>query len=215
MKIKKIGDRNIIFKYNLPEWDLNLHLILGNNYNYIIDTGLGSESVVPIKEYLDKNLKPIIIVNTHYHWDHIWGNDYFKNHIIISHTLCRELIIEKWQEMMDRNKAYIKGNVEMCLPNLLFDESLYFPDDKIRIFHTPGHTLDCISVFDEKDKILNAGDNVGDAIDKPVPSLKTKKDVYLNSINKYKELDVNFCVSGHNEIFRKEIFNTIKDLVSS
>jgi len=51
MNIEKIGSRNIIFTYKLPEWNLNLHLILGNKYNYIIDTGLGSNSVAPIKEY--------------------------------------------------------------------------------------------------------------------------------------------------------------------
>ncbi len=210
MEIKKISNRNIIFRYNLPEWDLNLHLILGDRYNYIIDTGLGSESVILIKEYLGNSSKPIIIINTHYHWDHIWGNGYFKDNIIISHTLCRDIITQKWSEMLNKNKSYVRGNVELCLPNLLFEESLYFPDDKIRIFYTPGHTPDCISIFDEQDKVLNAGDNIGDTMDKPVPSLKTEKEIYLKSLKKYKELNVNYCISGHNDILGKEIFDLIE-----
>ena len=55
---------------------------------------------------------------------------------------------EKWE-------IYIMGEVEMCLPNLVFENAIYFPDDKIRIFHTPGHPIDSISVFDEEEKVLN------------------------------------------------------------
>lgn len=46
MKIEKIKNRNIIFKYNIAEWDLNIHLIMGNRYNYIIDTGLDSSEIL-------------------------------------------------------------------------------------------------------------------------------------------------------------------------
>lgn len=60
MKIKKLSNRNIIFKKILTEWNLNLHLILEEKYNYIIDTGFSSQSVTPIKEYLRNNKNLII-----------------------------------------------------------------------------------------------------------------------------------------------------------
>ena len=209
MKIEKIKNRNVVFKYNVGEWDLNIHLIIGNKYNYIIDTGLGSFSVAPIKEYLKNNSNPIILINTHYHWDHIWGNHSFSDCTIISHKLCRDIIVAKWDEMINKKKQYIKGDVQMCLPNLVFEDMLYFPDDKIKIIYTPGHTLDSISVLDEEDKVINVGDNIGDTIDEIVPSIESEKDVYIKTLLRYKDIDFDTCVSGHNSILGKEVFDMI------
>jgi glyoxylase-like metal-dependent hydrolase (beta-lactamase superfamily II) len=215
MKIEKISKRNIIFSYELPEWNLNLHLILGKRYNYIIDTGLGSESVAPIKEYLGSSQKPIIVINTHYDWDHVWGNHCFNECSIISHSLCRGLLEESWSTMLKKYEQYIRGDVKRCLPNLVFDSSLYFPDDGIKIFHTPGHSIDSISVFDEQDKVLNAGDNIGDTMQEIVPTLYYEKDVYIKSVQKYKELDVSACVSGHNDVLGKDVFDKIENILHS
>lgn len=213
MKIEKVSSRNIIFKYKIADWDLNIHLIMGKKFNYIIDSGLGSSSTAPIMEHLSNNSKPMILINTHYHWDHIWGNHSFKECTILSHRLCRELILKKWDEMIDKNKQFIKGDIQMCLPNLVFEDTLYFPDDKIRIFYTPGHTTDSISVLDEEERIINVGDNIGDTMDEIVPSIGTNKDTYINTLLKYKSIDFDTCISGHNVTLRKEVFDMIhKDL---
>ncbi|MPN12311.1 hypothetical protein SDC9_159627 [bioreactor metagenome] len=77
----------------------------GGKYNYIIDTGFGTLSIDPIKEYIDKNNNiPIIVINTHYHWDHIWGNNSLQNSMIISHKLCREMIKSTWEDSLHKNK---------------------------------------------------------------------------------------------------------------
>jgi len=222
MKIEKIGSRNVIFTHtgidewnsNLHEigiekWNLNLHLIIGQKCNYIIDTGLGSGSIVPIKEYLNGNKNPIVVINTHYDWDHVWGNHCFKESIIISHRLCRELLEDSWTEMLNEYKQFIRGEVELCLPNMLVGDFLHFPEDKVKIFYTPGHTIDSISVFDELDNVLNVGDNIGDTIDEIVPRITTDKETYLQSIRTYLDLNINACISGHNTILGKEIFDKI------
>jgi len=212
MEIQKLATRSVVFKYTLPEWDLNLHLILGRRNNYLIDTGLSSQSVAPIQEYLGNNCKPLVVVNTHHHWDHVWGNHCFDDCCIISHTRCRELLTAGyWAGTLKKNVAYIRGDVKVCLPNLVFDDSLYFPDDGIRIFYTPGHTVDCISVYDEQDKVLNAGDNVGDTMREIVPEIETGGDIYIASLHKYKALDFTACVSGHNAILGHEVFDKIED----
>jgi len=211
MKIEKISKRNVVFCYELPEWNLNLHLILGDKYNYIIDTGLGFDSVVPIKDYLGDNKKPIVVINTHHDWDHVWGNHYFRDCSIISHRLCRKLLEDRWSYMLEKNRNYIRGEVKLCLPNLVFDESLYFPDDGIQLFYTPGHTIDSISVYDERDKILNAGDNIGDTIEEIVPNLEFEKSAYIETIQKYKALGVFACISGHNDILGADVFDKISD----
>lgn len=214
MKIEKIKNRSILFTNSIPEgWDLNIHLIMGDKYNYIIDTGLGSSSIAPIREYLKHNSKPIIVINTHYHWDHIGGNSSLKNCIIISHKLCREMIEVNWEEMIQRNKKYLNGEVEMYLPNLIFEKELYFPEDKIRIIYTPGHTIDSISVIDEVEKVINTGDNIGDSIDEIVPSIYCEKDTYINTLLKYKDMNFDTCVSGHNIVLERQVIDKILDML--
>jgi len=147
MKIRKIKDREVLFTHSNPGWDLNVYLIMGRKCNYIIDTGLGSLSIDPIKDYIKNDNKKTVVINTHYHWDHVWGNGSLKNCIIIS-QLCREMIQSKWEEVIEKNNQYRYGEVAIYLPNLVFEKELYFPEDKIKLFYTPGHTLDSISVID-------------------------------------------------------------------
>jgi len=210
MKIQRIKNRSVLFTYNIPSgWDLNLHLVMGEKYNYIIDTGLGSLSIEPVMEYIKNDNKQVIVINTHYHWDHIWGNNEFQNSMIISHKMCREMIESKWDYMMERSGEHCFGEVKMQLPNLVFDHELYFPEDKIRLIYTPGHTIDSISVLDEVEKVINVGDNIGDTMDEIVPSLYSEKELYIETLLKYKEMDFDTCVSGHNIVLEKDVLEKI------
>lgn len=216
MTLEKITRRNIVFKFqNVSEWDLNIHLIMGDKYNYIIDTGLGSLSMAPVIEYLKGYHNPIIIINTHHHWDHVWGNHIFSDCAIVSHRLCREKLEMKWDDMLQKNKRFMDGDVQRSLPNMVFEDTLYFPDDHIRLFFTPGHTADCISVLDETERVLNVGDNIGDTLDEIVPELETEKAVYLNTLLQYKARDFNICVSGHNIVLGKDIIDTVIENIVS
>jgi glyoxylase-like metal-dependent hydrolase (beta-lactamase superfamily II) len=208
MRVKKIG-RSTVFTYELPDWNLNLHLIEGDRYNYIIDTGLGSGSVKPIMERIQGSCKPVVVINTHYHWDHVWGNWVFADSLIISHRLCREITERKWNEMIGKNGRYIDGEAKMLLPNVTFEGELYFEEDGIRLFYTPGHTIDGISVLDESDGVLNAGDNIGDTPEEIVPSLACDKEEYKKTLDIYNGMDFEYCVSGHNEVMGRDVIERI------
>lgn len=210
MQIQKIKNRSVLFTNHVPSgWDLNVQLIMGDRNNYIIDTGLGSLNIEPVKEYIKHDHKPIIVINTHHHWDHIWGNGSFRDCTLISHTLCRHMMESGWEDMIQNNKRFIEGEAELVLPNLTFDHELYFPEDHIRIMYTPGHTVDSISVLDEADKVIHVGDNVGDSMDEIVPSLYGDKDLYIRTLLKYKEMDFDTCISGHNVVLDKQIIEQI------
>ncbi len=214
MEILSLSNKHLLFQDHLPDWDLNVHVILGKQFHYLIDTGLGSGSMLPIKPYLYLEPKPIIVINTHHHWDHVWGNHTFDNTPIVSHTLCPELIQQRWNLMLDKNRQYVHGEVKMSLPNITFEDQLYFPNDKIRIFYTPGHTIDSISIFDEEEGILNAGDNIGDTIIEPVPSIEVDLDIYRNTLHLYQTLPVQKCISGHNQVLDADVFRKIEQLLS-
>ena len=213
MKTIKISDRHYIFQDDLGVWKLNIHLIRALNNNYIIDTGLGSESIKPILDLIRDDKKPIVVVNTHYHWDHIWGNGCFKDSKIIAYYLTNKLIETNWEIDIKENERFIKGEAKKTLPNHLIKRTLRFPEDHIEIFFAPGHTADGINVYDSLEKVLNVGDNIGDSMDELVPELETSKEIYLVSLNKYKEYDVNYVVSGHNEVTDAFVFDKIIKLL--
>lgn len=204
MKPIKITARNIMFTqpmtYDGQTYALNIGLILGDRYNYIIDTGFGSGSVEPVLAYLHGNEKPIIVVNTHFHWDHVWGNWMFPNSIIIAHPMCRELMEFTWDAEIRKYADYIDKEARKLLPNLLINDSIYLPNDGIQIFHTPGHSEDCISIYDSIDKVLYAGDNIGDTNEDILPSIGTDAATFkTNVIDAYKQYDFEICISGHNK----------------
>lgn len=145
----------------------------------------------------------------HNHWEHIWRNSALEDCIIISHKLCREMISSQWQEILQKSEGYAQGELEMCLANVVFENELYFPDDKIRLIYAPGHTLDAISILDEEEKVLNAGDNISDTVEEIVPGIYIEKQIYLDTLYKYREMDFDTCVSGHNIILGKEVIDQI------
>lgn len=209
MNIKQISNKHVLFCSN-QFFDLNIHLILGAKNTYLIDTGLGSEFVQPVVNYIKQVGKPLIIINTHYHWDHVFGNNTFKDCLIISHQLCRDIIEKEWDTMVNKYSKFSMGEVKKCLPNLLFENELFFPEDKIRLIYTPGHTIDSISVLDEEEKVINVGDNIGDTLDEIIPSLYCDTKHYRETINIYKNLDMKTWISGHNIVLKKDAIEIIE-----
>ena len=214
MKVTKIAPRNIMFT-DLMSWkgqeiDVNMGLIMGENRNYVIDTGLGSGSVAPILEYLSHSERPTIVINTHHCFDHVWGNWVFKDSLIIAHTACVEHLKENWNQGVRRYDNLINGEVHECLPNLTFESSLYFSDDEVEIFHTPGHTKDSISIYDAVDKVLYAGDNIGDTDEEIVPRIKTDLLTFQRLLETYKQYDFDLCISGHNRPQEKEVLSRME-----
>ncbi|WP_233354764.1 MBL fold metallo-hydrolase [Paenibacillus sp. JZ16] len=210
LQIQKIKNRSFLFTNHIPTgWDLNVQLIMGDRNNYIIDTGLGSRNIEPVKEYIKHDSKPTIVINTHHHWDHIWGNGSFRDCIIISHKLCREMMESGWEGMIQKNMRFVEGEAELVLPNLTFDNELYFPEDNIRLIYTPGHTVDSISVLDELEQVIHVGDNVGDSMDEIIPSIYVEQDLYIQTLLKYKEMDFDTCISGHNVMLDKQVIEQI------
>ena len=211
----KITERNIMFSLHRPfdgmDFDLNIGLILGDKHNFVIDTGFGSGSVAPILSYI-KNDKPIIVINTHSHWDHIWGNCAFgKNSLIIAHPFLNKYVNRDWENDIKKFEKYISGDAKKCLPNMTFEGVLHFPDDGVTIFDSPGHTMDSISVYDENEKILYAGDNIGDTPDNPVPYIETDVPTFERMIEIYSKYPFETCVSGHNTPQSRDILTRMSD----
>jgi glyoxylase-like metal-dependent hydrolase (beta-lactamase superfamily II) len=193
---RAVGSRGTLFSTDtIPGCVTNLYLIKGNKTNYLIDTGFGSGTAQFINRYIDESCpNPVIVINTHYHWDHIWGNIGFEEKQIIGHAKIVEMIEQNWAEMISRSGKFIEGQTKKVLPNTLFEDRMAFPEDGVEIFYSPGHTVDSISVYDHLDKMLYVGDNVED----PMPGIYDSHEHCIQSLRKYLEYDFTYCISGHN-----------------
>jgi len=208
VKTTKIASRNVMF--STPESansNVNMGLILGAKRNFIIDTGIGGGCAGAMLKYIGDDSKPVIVVNTHHDWDHVAGNWVFEGSAIVAHKLCHKTMDEKWDDMIQRAKRegmYFDGEPRKRLPNLLFEGSIYFPEDCVSVFHTPGHTEDSVSMYDEIDKVLYTGDNFG-VKDGEAHFWGEDLAEFRRLIDCYKQYDFDVCVSGHSEPQAREV----------
>ena len=213
MKITKVSNRTIMFTVaECEDGVVNMAVILGRKHNFIIDTGIGCDCVKEMLAYIDEDAKPIIVINTHGDWDHVAGNWVLEESTIISHVLGHGLMDEKWDEQIQwakENGRYFEGEIRKCLPNMVFKDKLYFPEEGISLFHTPGHTQGCISIYDEVDKVLHAGDSFGVSDEKAYFWGEQLSD-FQRLVETYKQYNFEICISGHCEPQTKEVMGFLE-----
>lgn len=197
MKIVEINKETVAFDFDdIEGFDTAVFLIDKPNRYYLIDTYCGDTPMKAVLQYIENRgvKKRMVVINTHHHWDHIWGNCLFENRTIVAHNSCYTMIETYFEEQLKSNAQYVMGDNEMTLPNLTFQNKLYFQDDHIEIFYSPGHTLDCISVFDAKNRTLFVGDN----LEKPLIYVEDK-DIrrYLYTLTSYLDYLPEIIVGSH------------------
>lgn len=208
----KLNQNITVYSFDeLENYITNIYLIEKKNRLYLLDTFCGPDSLDEVLEDISKiKNKELIVINTHFHWDHIWGNCCFRDEKIIAHKLCKKLMDEQWEKQINDNKKYIFGKVEKVLPNIVFENKIEFSNDGIEIFYSPGHTADSISIFDHQEKILYVGDN----LEKPIVYVENKNvDRYIETLNNYLSYNPLKIYASHNlEITREDLNNTVKYL---
>ncbi len=201
MNVTRISNRGFIFTFDdLQKTNFqcstNVYAIVGNKYIFICDTCLGPDSMAQVIDHL-KNLtqiKPLIIFNSHADWDHIWGNCYFPNSLIIAHHLCRQRIQAEGERDLLQYSLYCRGEVELVLPNLTFDTEIVFPGEGIKFFYSPGHTIDSASCYDMIDHLLFVGDNLED----PIPYISIDNLAqYRETLEGYLKLSPDIYLPAH------------------
>ena len=195
MKKEKITNRSTAYIYqDLGSIETFVYKIETPKKVFIIDTFCGSLSMEPIISDLSGvREKKIIIINTHFHWDHVWGNSAFNGEII-SHCKCRAYLEKYWEKQLEEEKKYLCGRAEKKLPTITFNDYLGFPEEGIELFYSPGHTADSISIYDHADNILYVGDN----LEKPLIYVEDDDlETYINTLEQYKKYRPWLIMAGH------------------
>jgi len=190
-------------------------LVTGPQWAVLIDTLATTEETLQIREFIEHelNLRVRYIINTHYHADHAWGNCFFPDATVISHSLCRVLLEKKGIPSLE--KAKIQNNsfnqVKILLPHITFENEeliLRVGKKNLILFQSTGHSPDGISVLVEEDRILFAGDAF-----MPLPFVADGNiDELAASIKKIGKMGLENIIQGHGEIvLRGEIDGAVKE----
>ncbi|MDR1252458.1 MAG: MBL fold metallo-hydrolase [Treponema sp.] len=177
-KISKIDSRTWIIEEKAPMIPLLapccIYLLEGNETALLIDTGMGMGDLRDLVSRLTK--KPVSVVNTHGHVDHVGRNYQFDT--VSIHKDDREVV------ELHRDRSYLIKKLRGAVPGIVAfflipllknildrpmrDNYHYIGDGcvfdlggrKIEVIHTPGHTPGSICLLEEAAGILYSGDMV-------------------------------------------------------
>ena len=192
-------------------------VIAGPSWAIVVDTLMPQESTA-IREFVEEKLNlPIrYVINTHHHADHCWGNCFFPNAVIIGHELCRQMLEERTPTALEiaRQENPLYKQLTIIPPQMTFQEgfiSLQIGKKHVKLFSTPGHSQDGISVLVEEDKILFSGDAF-----MPLPFIvEGDLEKYIETIMGFTKMGLENIVQGHGDIIlRGEIEDKAKENVT-
>ena len=127
----------------------------------IIDPGCNKESEKKrIVEYIEKyGLKPVAIVNTHGHLDHICCNKFLKDKYNVE-ILANEKELDNYRLAASVADFYGFPFEDSPLPDKYIQEGdeIAFGNSKLIVFETPGHTAGSISLISPEKEIVFTGD---------------------------------------------------------
>lgn len=215
LEINRVGKRGTLFTFQDLGIPTNVYVITGKKNIYVIDTYLGPDSMNEVFRHLGANKLPAFVINTHSHWDHVWGNCFFPADAIYAHSNCRKYMIEEGQEALEKYREYIRGNVKLVYPEKFIDNEFFLEEDNLLVYYTPGHSDDSLSVYDAEDKVLFAGDN----LERPIPYFSSKDlKRYTETLEEYKSRDAEYVIGGHTGIEDKSLIthslNYVKKVLS-
>ena len=194
----------------------NIWHVRGRNHDILIDSGMGLR---PLKQEIASLAdRPIKVISTHAHFDHIGGAYEFD---------CR--LGHRLEEDIHRNpdgentatSGFVRAETFTALPDQQFRVEDYkvtaapltgyldegdvvdLGDRSFQIFHMPGHSPGSIALLDAKNKTLFSGDLIydGDLYDSVYHS---DKEQYRESLQRLREFDVDVIHGGHEESFGKQ-----------
>jgi glyoxylase-like metal-dependent hydrolase (beta-lactamase superfamily II) len=151
-----------IFKLVFSPIQVNTYILAEDSGDCaIIDCGCydTEESDELTKFIAEKSLKPVMLLNTHSHLDHIFGNNFILEHYGLR-THASEL--DETNRISAPHHAMIFGMTMEVPPEpgefISDNQIITFGNTKLLALHVPGHTTGSIAFYSESDNCVFTGD---------------------------------------------------------
>ena len=158
----------------LPNWlhfsqrtfpSANMALIHGKR-PVLIDTGFGSDFPETVKLVQHAGINPenlYLVINTHYHSDHVGGNHGFQSKYQIPiATFHTEAALINQRDIAACSAEWLAQPIESYTIDQSLDEGdeIDTGDVVLQVVHTAGHTLGHMSLYSPQNKVFILGDAV-------------------------------------------------------
>ena len=148
---------NFVSENTYVVWDSTLECI-------IIDAGNSNkrENGLVTEFIAQQGLKPVMLVNTHGHFDHVMGVEYLRREYGIPFAMSSD---DKYLLDGTPTGAVVYGLKMGEMPStididLAHTAEITFGDTTLRVIKTPGHSLGHVSLFEPNEKALFSGDTL-------------------------------------------------------
>lgn len=150
------------------------YLFVGANKCLLFDSGMG---IGNIKKEVEKITKlPVIVINSHCHFDHIGGNTLFTEIVLFNSEFSKSISVDGYANK--ELKEYLAKQLFTQLPPRGFSSDDYnikpFKHSKLfknktvfeiepfvfEVISTPGHSPDSICLFEKTKSLLLTGDTL-------------------------------------------------------
>ena len=141
-------------------------VVLTSRLALVVDTLSGPAEAAPVADFAASEASDgRVVVNTHHHWDHVFGNSAFAGADIVPQRACPGLIEAQLRDGDESSRRPPPGGVP--LPRVVFGDRLTYEDacGDVHLLHAPGHSEDSLAVFLPESRLLLGGD----AVEWPLP----------------------------------------------
>ena len=156
---------------------------------------------------------PNLLVNTHHHGDHHFGNGQFApSATIVAHEQARVEMAEAGLGLRHLWPDVEWGDTPLTLPTVTFRDTLtvHAGDLRVELIHVgPAHTTNDVVVWIPQHRVLFAGDVV---MSGTTPfCLMGSVEGALRAISRLRDLDPAVVVPGHGPVGGSELFDADED----
>ena len=166
-----------------------------SEYNYIlVDSGTGQSNSNLFSKIKEIGIEPDdidLIVNTHCHYDHVGGNDFFPNAKIAIHRIDAIALRDPESELTV--SSLFGAIVRSARVDIELEEGDKIAD--FEVINTPGHTKGGISLYDGE--ILISGDTIFSNGGVGRMDIGGDPNDMKESLMRLKELNVEYLLPGH------------------
>ena len=190
-----------------------MFLFTGKDKAIAVDGGLGVGNLRKLHESITK--LPIDFILTHTHWDHLGGGHLWpkagvhpagKDRLANDHSKAAQRFIQGWDKPLPAGfdpKAFTIKPITFGW-TLKEGDTFDLGGRRFRVYDTPGHSPDSISLLDEREGVLVTGDLVKplDCLYLQVPTAILRD--YAPSLRKLEKIarEVKYICSGHTDPFK-------------
>jgi cyclase len=210
LKRDRVSDGVYVFTSGLYA-EVTATVVFTDEGAIVVDTLPFPQETRVIRDFiLQRRTKPLYVINTHSHADHIYGTYLFPDAVVIAHYRCRQLMERHAEASLAEAKKQTPqlADVTIRFPELLFNEgmTLRIGGKTIELAYSPGHSRDVITVHVLEDRLMIASDTV-----MPVPYIVGGDlDDMIGSLAAIKQKNLENLVQGHGSILlRGEIEETL------